>query len=414
MDKLASSRRESSLWLLIPLIAFPQIAETIYTPSLPDMARAFLTSTRWVNLSLSVYFCGFALGVFFFGSLCDRMGRRPAMMLGLLLYTLASGCCTFAPSIGFLLAFRIIQGIGASVGSVVSTTIMRDLYTGTRRSQVFSIVSAVLALSPAVGPLLGGLIDEYFGFRANLGALFGLGFILLVASSKFLNESQSLESTDLQEKSGVFSVMKRMICDAFIWKTVVVISVCNGILFSFYGEAPHIFQGVLGYSPSEYGRIGFAVALSSVIGAVLSHRLVKKFSSTFIVNLGVLLTVLGSFVFLGTASFGWIRAESGIGALVAIMFPMFFILVGFGLIIPNTLSVALKSYQDQLGFAGACLGLMYYAIIALLTDGISLLHDGSVLVMPRYFVVISLAMFLVTLVPSSLQSIRANHQETAA
>lgn len=389
LKKLECSQK-NSLWLLIPLLGFPQIGETIYTPCLPDMVQKFLTSPQLVNMSLSLYFVGFALGVLFFGSSCDRYGRRPSMLLGLGIYVCSSVLCVLSPNIFALLLSRLLQGFGASVGSVVTQTIMRDLYSGSRRSQVFSLVTAALALSPAVGPLVGGFVDQQFGFKGNFIILLLIGLVLLIASYCFLKET--LEKVGQSKKIAILPIFKRMLLDPFIWKTVFVVAGANGILFSFYGEAPFVFQKILGYSPSAYGCIGFMVALSSICGALLSHRFNTKINSEKIVLFGAFFTVVGALVFLILASLGFINSSSLILSTISILFPMFFVLIGFGLMIPNSLSIALKSYSQNLGMAGACLGLMYYFFIALFTEGMGVLHDGTALAMPRYF--LGLASFI--------------------
>ncbi len=356
-----------------------------------------------MNLSLSIYFVGFALGVLFFGTLCDRRGRRPSMLLGLGIYVIASALCIMSPNILILLLSRLIQGFGASVGSIVAQTMMRDLYTGARRSQVFSMVTAALALSPAMGPLVGGFVGEAFGFKGNFAVLLAMGLILLVASYRRLNETQN-PAVQPVLKTSMLAVFKKMLADSYIWKTIIMVAGCNGIIFSFYGEAPYIIQKILGYTPSEYGRIGMIIAAASICGAFLSHRLGGKTSSERLVQVGSVLTLLGSTIFFILAFTGLIEFTLGPAGVVYIMLPMALIFVGFGLIIPSTLAVALKAYGANLGVAGAILGLLYYLFIALFTEGMGLLHDGTVLAMPAYFVGISMLMCLVSFFRENLKS----------
>lgn len=114
-----------ALWILFLLAGFGQLSETIYSPALPEIAVYLHTSTNWVQWTLSLYFIGFALGVFFWGRLSDHTGRKPAMLLGLSLYTLSSFLCLLSKNIEWLLFARLLQGLGASAGSVVTMTIAR-------------------------------------------------------------------------------------------------------------------------------------------------------------------------------------------------------------------------------------------------------------------------------------------------
>ena len=118
-----------SLLLMIILVAFPQISETIYTPSLPDISKALHVSNNEVQLTLSVYFAGFALGVFFIDGY-RIIGRRPAMLFGIVVYGAGSFLCFITNSIEVLLVSRFIQAFGASAGSVVTQTILRESVEG--------------------------------------------------------------------------------------------------------------------------------------------------------------------------------------------------------------------------------------------------------------------------------------------
>ncbi len=153
-----------SLLLMIILVAFPQISETIYTPSLPDISKALHVSNNEVQLTLSVYFAGFALGVFFIGWLSDIIGRRPAMLFGIVVWRWEF-LMLCANSIEVLLVSRFIQAFGASAGSVVTQTILRESVEGHKRHLMFAQISAVIAFTPAIGPLIGGFLDQMFGFK---------------------------------------------------------------------------------------------------------------------------------------------------------------------------------------------------------------------------------------------------------
>ena len=154
-----------SLLLMIILVAFPQISETIYTPSLPDISKALHVSNNEVQLTLSVYFAGFAFRRIFIGWLSDIIGRRPAMLLGIVVYGVGSFLCFIANSIEVLLVSRFIQAFGASAGSVVTQTILRESVEGHKRHVMFAQISAVIAFTPAIGPLIGGFLDQMFGFK---------------------------------------------------------------------------------------------------------------------------------------------------------------------------------------------------------------------------------------------------------
>ncbi|WP_283808930.1 MFS transporter [Vagococcus allomyrinae] len=123
-------KKTPSLVLLITLVGFPQLSETIFTPSLPEIATALGVSMSTTQLTMSIYFFAFAFGVFFWGWLSDRVGRRPAMLYGISIYGLGSFLCLVSPTMELLLLARFIQAFGASTGSVTTQTILRESFDG--------------------------------------------------------------------------------------------------------------------------------------------------------------------------------------------------------------------------------------------------------------------------------------------
>ncbi len=154
-----------SLLLIIVLVGFPQISESIFTPVLPQISSQMNVTAGTSQLTMSIYFVAFAIGVLFWGQLSDKIGRRLAMLMGIIFYLLGNFGLLLSPNFNYLLAARFVQAFGASVGSVITQTIMRESFSGITSTKVFSKVGAAMALSPAFGPLIGGLIQTYLGYK---------------------------------------------------------------------------------------------------------------------------------------------------------------------------------------------------------------------------------------------------------
>lgn len=184
MEKNIESNKKINLILLICLVGFPQISETIYTPSLTEIAQHYDITLNLVQMTLSIYFLAFAFGVFFWGVSSDFIGRRKAMILGILVYIVGSAICFTSHNINMLFIGRFVQAFGASTGSVTTQTILRDNYHGIERHVLFSKISAALAFSPAVGPFIGGFIGQYAGFRTVFLSLIIMDMILFFLEFK--------------------------------------------------------------------------------------------------------------------------------------------------------------------------------------------------------------------------------------
>ncbi|EJQ97787.1 multidrug effflux MFS transporter [Bacillus cereus] len=379
-----------SLWLMIILVAFPQISETIYTPSLPDISKALHVSNNEVQLTLSVYFAGFALGVFFLGWLSDIIGRRRAMLLGIVVYGVGSFLCFIASSIEFLLLSRFIQAFGASAGSVVTQTILRESVDGHKRHVMFAQISAVIAFTPAIGPLIGGFLDQMFGFKIVFLSLVVMSVGIFLYTFVSLPETKTDTVTD---KINVFLVAKRLITNPKVVTYGLLIGGANGVLFSYYAEAPFIFIEYFQLSPSMYGFLGIVVASASIIGAKVSKRLLPMYKPEKIIYIGCIVMTGGAIVLSVITS---IRSNPNILYMIGFLVAMFILLLGIGIALPNCLSLALVDFQNVIGTAGALFSLGYYIMVTLTIWGMSQLHTGSLVVMPLYFLVIVVIMVVFT------------------
>ena len=183
-----------------------------------------------------------------------------------------------------------------------------------------------------------------------------------------------------------------MLTDKHIWIYASLIGIINGIIFCYYGEAPFIFINILGFSVTEYGSIGILVAVASFIGAVFGKQLVIKMHYTKVMKIGYSIMLIGLAIFLSSALFISIPIINAMGYLLGI----FLVMVGIGVALPSCLSNALIDYKHCLGISGAYLGLMYYAMVCLITGGMSLLHTGSPLVMPIYMIALTILLLYLT------------------
>lgn len=377
------------LGLLIALVGFPQISETIYTPALPKVASGLLTSAYMVEATLAIYFLGFALGVVLWGTISDWCGRRNAMLIGLLVYGLGTLGCANVQSVEALLAWRFLQAFGASVGSVITQTILRDAYDGAERIKLFSVMSGALAFSPAIGPLLGGFISEFLGWRANFWVLVTLAVVLSIWSYFSLPETRPKHITRLSMNK-ITSLFMDMMSSCRLWGHVLLIAATNSILFGFYQEAPFVFIEQMGIKPSYYGFFGLLIAAATILAARVSYRQSSYFSAQAIIQSGTIYVLGGSFLFALNVLTGFFLVK-GAGIAIAIL-TLFLVFFGVGLIIPNSLSQALKPYQMAAGTAGSIFGGCYYCLIAGCTWLMSALHNGTSLPLAFYMLALGLTL----------------------
>ncbi|EOJ71448.1 multidrug effflux MFS transporter [Enterococcus faecalis] len=363
-----------SLLIIILLVGFPQISESIFTPILPALSSAFNIHDSVAQLTMSIYFVAFAVGVLFWGILSDTIGRRPAMLLGILCYLIGNIGLFLSPTFPWLLFFRLIQAFGASVGSVITQSMMRESFNDLQRGKIFAQTSAALSLSPAIGPLVGGLVQTYFGYQHVFSTLIVMAVLLLFYSFYRLPETFHLGNT--LTKASFWSVAKRLFFDSKVWCYGLLIGGINGLLFSYYAEAPFIFINHFGFSSVQYGFLGLVLAVSSILAAVLINWLLGYWSAEKIAFAGLLLSIFAACCLLIMTQF-----ESIIGLILFI----FLFFLGINITLPNALSMALKGYESVIGTASGIFSFVYYLFVSFFTYLISYFHNGTIWVLPLYF-----------------------------
>lgn len=383
-----------SILLLLCLIGFPQISETIYSPSLPAIALALHTSQAWVQWTLSVYFIGFALGVLCWGYVSDYIGRRPSMLLGIVTYTLGSLGCLLAHHIGALMIMRCVQAFGASVGSIITMTIIRECYEGDERNHLFAIIGMALSSTSALGPVIGGYLSHYLGWESNFVTLFLMGIVLVWYAFCRLPETYAASN---KTTISLLHIIGRMLRSRHVLACTWVIAAINGVIFSFWQEAPFVFTHNIGLTSSEYGYMGIAIGLASYVGSWGYKRLLGVYSSRDLYRLGLMMAMGMSFVMYLMTILGVNHVSSHLLAASVIMVPMMglvFALVGF--VLPHVLSHAMDAFSDYLGRASALFGFSYYLGVSLLTWGMGYLHNDTCWMMPLYLCAITLSVCVVS------------------
>src|SRR6266446_10357734 len=169
--------------LLTALVALGPMSTDLYLPSLPGLLRHFDADIAEVQLTLSVFLVGLAVGQLVYGPLSDRFGRRPVLLAGLILYVVASAICALAPGVPTLIAARLLQATGACAGPVVCRAVVRDVHGREGAARILSYMGAAMALAPTLGPILGGFLELWFGWRAAFAVmtLYGAAGLVIVA-----------------------------------------------------------------------------------------------------------------------------------------------------------------------------------------------------------------------------------------
>jgi len=371
--------------LLYCLVMLSTFTETVYSSALPNIVEKLHTEGGLAQFSTTMYYLGFALGIFTLGRISDIFGRRPVVLFGISFYLISSFALSYSTNIETFIMLRFFQAYGASVGSVIGQAMARDSYDGWELSYMYASVSMIMAVVPSVGSAVGGYIVEYSSWEYVFKFLTIFAAILLMIYIKFLPETNGY--TGVARNNSFFNVAKVAMTDKVLLSYAFIVGSFNGICFGFYIQAPFIFIEKLGMSPSRYGGLFLLLSIASLLGSLINRYLIRKFVGTFKMKVaGLVLSNIGC-LSLFTASF-FIKDSDDVFFIAMMIFvPMNIHLIGHNLVIPMLLRHALEDYYKVTGSAGSIFGSLYYLITAFVSSMIAYLHSDDIDNFARIFLI---------------------------
>ncbi|MGQ3210668.1 MAG: multidrug effflux MFS transporter [Shinella sp.] len=330
------------------LVALGPVSMALYTPAMPELVHAFASTESAIKLTLSLYFAGFALSQLVSGTMSDVLGRRKTTLIFMAVYLAGSLMAAFAPTIEVLLAGRLVQGIGASVGMTVSRAIVRDQFTGTEAARIMNMVGMMLAIGPAVSPTLGGLALGLFGWQSIFFLM--VGFALTACGAVYFCMTET--TTPDPAKGHIGPILRGYRELATSSRFVSATLVMAGAVGALYGQAtmlPFVLIDRVGLTPTQFGvgmlmQSGFFFA-----GTVVVRFLMRKMPPARIVFPGL--------CFIGIASI-LIAATSHLmePTFLSVMGPVGIYAFGIAFVMPYMMTAAMEPFPHIAGSTSAAMG----------------------------------------------------------
>lgn len=367
-------KRTELILVLGALTAFAPLSIDMYLPALPTLERVFATDAAGVQLTLAVFFLGFALGQAFFGPILDRFGRKPPLYASLAIYIAASVGCALAPSIDALVVLRFIQAVGACAGVVSSRAMVRDLFDLKESARVFSALMLVMGVAPILAPLIGGYVMAAFGWRAIFWTLALFGVLCLGGMALRLPETHHEAARRPLHLGNIVRGYLGLLGHRHYMCYALTGGFSMAGMFAYIAGSPFVFIELYGVKPEHYGWFFGANALGFVIVAQVNARLVRRF------EMGRILRAAN----LAQTMFGVVLAAlalSGAGGLIGLAAALFGYIACIGLILPNASALALAPHGERAGAAAALLGTLQFALAAGAAMTVGAIHDASALPM---------------------------------
>ena len=329
-----------SIFTLIVLTGLGALSMNVFLPSLPQMAEYFGAEYGVVQLSVALYLGVNAALQLLVGPLSDRYGRRPVMLVGVVIYCLASLGCLWAPDVITFLVFRMIQA-SVVVGLVLGRAVVRDLYPRDQAASMIGYVTMGMAIVPMVGPVIGGALGQAFGWKANFWLLFGAGLVILLLAWADLGETVRKGEGRLRDQ---FAQYPTLLLSRRFWGYSLSSTLASGAFFAYLGGAPLVGARIFGLEPALLGLFFGAPALGYFFGNFTSGRFSVRVGVDRMILWGALITVAGLSTGLGLFFLGYTTALVFFGS-------MTFVGLGNGMVLPNATSGMMSIRPDLAGTA---------------------------------------------------------------
>lgn len=356
------------------LTALGPLSTDLMLPSLPSIARYFNASNGDAQLVLSMQLIGFAIGLPFYGPISDRYGRRAVMFFGLTLYAFANALAAFAPSLETLIIARLFQGIGASGPIVVARAIVRDIYEGRRAAQELGRMGAIMGIVPALAPVLGAVLETWFGWRSNFAMCLLLATGLLYWCATRLPETLKTPLTDRFSLVTMLREFGMLARDSRFQSFAILAAATFSGLFSFISGSSFIYQ--LHFKTGAFAfALAFAIMTAGYVsGAFSAQWLAFRVAPRNLLLIGALLQAASGLVMLALVLFADPSPWS-------ITIPIAFYGAGVGYSIPQSQAGAMMPFPERAGAASSLLGIAQTGSAALAGAAVGALIDHGPIVL---------------------------------
>ena len=354
--------------LIVAITACGTLGMHLIIPALPDTAHALHVSPAAIQLTITLYLIGLAIGQLLYGPVSDRFGRRPVLLVGLALFTLAGFATTAAPNALTLVIARVLQSIGACAGLVLGRAIVRDSATADGAAKQLALLTLVMSSAPAIAPVLGGYATAWFGWRAAFALLAIVGAVTLTLAVLLLPETNA---TQASARASMLVGSLRLFRSRAFCGYVVGGACTTTSFYAFMAASPFILVDLL-HQPTERVGLYYLLLMAGVAaGGLTANRIAGR------IRPAVALRAANSIAIFGAACF-MLADLTGVLTVATVIAPIVLFMVGAGMASPFALSGAVSVNPHAIGAASGLYGFTQMAYGALCTVVVEVWRPGSV------------------------------------
>lgn len=369
---MTSAERKGLIVMLGGLSMLGAFSTDTYLPSFPSIGHDFAVSPPAVQQTLTIFLAGMAFMTLFHGTLSDAFGRRPVILAGLAVYVIGSLGAALSPSLPWLLASRLLQGLSAGAGYVIGRAMIRDLFSGPEAQRVLAYTIFVFGVAPVVAPILGGWLEVHFGWTAVFYFLTGVGGILWVACASRLPESLPPEQRAPLALKLILADYHRVLSHRQFVLQCVSLALASSALYLYISSAPAFVLQILRLPETAFGWLFIPLVSGIMLGALASSRVATIWKTGKILRVGFSLM-------LATASLNLLHALFLPVVVPWAILPIFLCTFSMAFVTPTMTVLSLDLFPDRRGLASSMQGAFNVGGFALLSGGVApLLFDSPI------------------------------------
>jgi DHA1 family bicyclomycin/chloramphenicol resistance-like MFS transporter len=344
------TRRQVATYLVIlgALVALGPFTIDLYLPAFPAVAKALATSDAAIQLTLTATAIGFGLGQLIVGPLSDSVGRRRPLLIMTSVHVVASVGVALAPSVEWVMAGRVLQGIGAAGGGVVAMAMVRDMFSGQRLIRMLSRLVLIMGFAPVFAPVIGSQLLRVVEWRGVFVVLAFYGLTMLVVAAVVLRETLPATRRGKISARIVGARYRRLIGDPGFLGVALIGAATFTALFSYLSASSFVLQDQHGLTPQQYGYVFGLNSVGLIASTQISARLMRRMAPSSVTVIGLSIMTVAALALLGGALLGW--------GLAAVVVPLTFLVGSAGLVFPTVQVMALADHPAEAGTAAALIG----------------------------------------------------------
>lgn len=367
---LTRGQRLTYVLVLGALVALGPFTIDLYLPAFPSVALDLLASDAAIQLTLTATAVGFALGQLVVGPLSDSLGRRKPLLIATAVHVVASLGVAIAPSVEWVMAGRVLQGIGAAGGGVVAMAMVRDLFGGQQLIRMLSRLVLVMGFAPVFAPVIGSQLLRVMEWRGVFVVLAGFGLVMIFVAGFMLRETLPPTRRGALSMRVVGSRYRKLLGDKTFLGVAVIGAATFTALFSYLSASSFVLQEQYGLSPQEFGYVFGLNSIGLIVATQVSARLMRRLAPARVATIGLATMTLGAVALLAGSLLGL-----GLPALI----PALMVTIGAaGLIFPTVQVLALADHAGEAGTAAALIGAVNMGVAGLISPVVGVLGNTAI------------------------------------